>query len=519
MSFKITYAVQNADMAEVHKAFDAALVEVHRDKGKVLPTWVAGQARTSGPLIEARSPIDTRWVTASCHVATATDIDDAVKAARAAQPAWARMPWPERVAILNRAADLISARVMKYGAITALEVGKNRLESLGDVEEAADLIRYYASQVEKSDGFVTPLTRLTPNEDVRSVLRPFGVFAVIAPFNFPMALSAGMSGGALAAGNAVVLKPSEACPWVAECLHECLMEAGVPAGVFSMLHGTGADVGETLARHPGIDGLAFTGSTNVGRKLFAIMNDGVNRPALLEMGGKNSCIINEDADVALAAMGCSKSAFGLSGQKCSALSRVYVHRSLHDEFLRLLTENASRLAVGDPTDADVYMGPVTNSAAVARYLGAVESVKAGGGSIVFGGERLLDGALEHGHFVAPTIASLPADHELYSRELFLPFVGVTPVDSLEEALELANATDYGLTAGYYGKGQAGIDTYLEQIESGCVYVNRGAGATTGAWPGVQAFCGWKGSGSTGKGACGPWYVMQFLREQSRTQVL
>lgn len=519
MSFKITYSVQNADMAEVHKAFDAALVEAHRDKGRVVPSWVAGEARTSGPLIAAHSPIDARWVTASCHTATATDIDDAVKAARAAQPAWAGMPWQERVAILNRAADLISARSMKYGAIMALEVGKNRLESLGDVEEAADLIRYYAGQVEKADGYVHPLTRLSPNEDVRSVLRPFGVFAVIAPFNFPMALAAGMSGGALAAGNAVVLKPSEDSPWVAECFHECLVEAGVPAGVFSMLHGTGAEVGEPLARHPGVNGLAFTGSTAVGRRLFAIMNEGTNRPAILEMGGKNACIINEDADVALAAEGCWKSAFGLSGQKCSALSRVYVHRSLHDEFVRRLAEHASKVAIGDPTRSDVYMGPVINSAAVTRYLGAVESVKSGGGTIVCGGERLLEGELEHGHFVAPTVASLPADHELYQRELFLPFAGVTAVDSLDEALQLANASEYGLTSGYYGKGQQGIDTYLERIESGCVYVNRAAGATTGAWPGVQAFCGWKGSGSTGKGACGPWYVMQFLREQSRTQVL
>jgi 1-pyrroline-5-carboxylate dehydrogenase len=517
VSFRITYSVLDADMSELHREFDAALQQVHARKGLVVPSWVNGQPRTGGPVFESRCPMDSRVVVSRAHAATDADIDAAVRAAAAAAPAWAATPFSERNAILRRAADLISERRMRYAAIMALEVGKNRLESLGDVEESADLIRYYAGQIETANGFEHPLTRLSPNEDVRSVLRPFGVFAVVAPFNFPMALAAGMSSGALVAGNTVVLKPSEDAPWVAECLYECLRDAGLPAGVFHIVHGTGAAVGEPLVRHPLVAGLAFTGSTAVGRRLFAIMNEGRNRPAMLEMGGKNACIVNEDADIAKAAAGCWKSAFGLSGQKCSALSRIYVHRAVAQPFVDALLEHTRAIRVGDPTRADVYMGPVINGAAVARFEQAVLSVS-DGGQILAGGKRLVDGEFEHGHYVEPTVVMLPADHELHRRELFLPFVGVTVIDSLEQALTLANDSDYGLTGGYYGASTDGIQTYLDHIEAGCVYVNRAAGATTGAWPGVQAFCGWKGSGSTGKGGCGPWYVSQFLREQSRTHV-
>ncbi len=239
MTFRITYSVLSADMSEVHALFDDALAKVRGQLGGTVPTWVDGGARTDGALLTSTNPARIDELLCRAHAATPRDIDDAVAAARRAQKQWAATSWQHKVEVIRRAADLISERRTELAAIMALEVGKNRLESLGDVEESADLLRYYAGQLEAAEGFVKPLTKLSPNEDVRSVLRPFGVFAVISPFNFPTALAAGMSGGALLGGNAVILKPSEETPWCADGLYRAFADAGLPSGLFQVLHGDG----------------------------------------------------------------------------------------------------------------------------------------------------------------------------------------------------------------------------------------------------------------------------------------
>jgi 1-pyrroline-5-carboxylate dehydrogenase len=517
MTFRITYSVLDADMSEVHALFDTALASAREKAGIEVPSWVNGEARWGGAPIESRNPADTRQLLATAHSASLADVDAAVAAARVAQRQWAATTWQHKVATLRRAADLISERRAELAAIMALEVGKNRLESLGDVEESADLLRYYAGQLEEAQGFVKPLTKLSPNEDVRSVLRPWGVFVVIAPFNFPTALAAGMSSGALLGGNAVILKPSEDAPWCADGLYHAMIDAGVPAGLFQVLHGTGETIGDALVKHPGIDGVVFTGSFAVGHAIYRYMTSDVVRPCFLEMGGKNAAIIAEDADLNTAIEGCWRSAFGLSGQKCSALSRVYVHSSLKDAFIAGLKAKADALVVGDPTDRNVYMGPVINAASVARFEKAAAAAAADG-TIHAGGAVLRDHNLAHGFFVAPTIVEVPHDHWIERDELFLPFVCVSAFDDLDDAMARVNNNRYGLTGGFYSADDAKVDWYLDHVEAGCVYTNRAAGATTGAWPGVQAFCGWKGSGSSGKGGCGPYYVAQFMREQSRTRV-
>lgn len=515
MAFKITYSVLDADMTEVHKAFDAALAEVRGELGREVPSWVGGEPVTTGALITSSNPARSDEVLVRAHAVGDDHIDMAVDAARAAQRRWAALDWRERVARIRKAADLISERRMPFAAVMALEVGKNRLESMGDVEEAADLLRYYAGIVEQNEGFIKPMTRLAPNEDVASVLRPYGVFAVISPFNFPAALAAGMSGGALLGGNAVILKPSEETPWCTEMLYHCLADAGLPAGLFQVLHGRGETVGDALIRHPGIDGCAFTGSTEIGMAIFRVMTEDRIRPALLEMGGKNPCIIDADADVEQAIEGCFRSAFGLSGQKCSALSRVYVHERLKGRFIAGLVEKAKAMVVGDPTRADVYMGPVIDARAVLRFEEAAEAARADG-IVHHGGHRLTGGEYDGGRFVAPTIVEVPPGHWIEKTELFLPFVTVSGFTAIEDAMERANDVEYGLTAGFYGREREAW--FLDHIRAGVLYTNRPAGATTGAWPGVQPFCGWKRSGSTGKGGCGPYYVAQFMREQSRTRV-
>jgi 1-pyrroline-5-carboxylate dehydrogenase len=517
MSFRITYSVLDADMAEINRQFDAAMGDVRRQAGLELPSWIAGGARRSGQTFQSRNPADTRQVLASVHAATQADLEQAVAAAHEAQKVWWSLGWQRRVALIKKAADLISERRLPLAAAMSLEVGKNRLESLGDVEESADLLRYYAQQVEDSQGFQRPLGKLSPNEDTRDVLKPFGVFGVISPFNFPTALAAGMSGAALAAGNAVILKPSDKTPWCAEGLYHCFAEAGLPPGVFQVLQG-GADLGRMLVRHPGLDGIAFTGSAQVGLEIHAIMSKARVRPCLMELGGKNPAIVAASADLEAAVEGCARSAFGLSGQKCSALSRILVHRSLEPRFVEALVARAGKIVVGDPTRADVYMGPVIDAAAVARFERAAGEARSDG-EVLFGGERPDGEALAHGHFVQPTAVRVPRGHRLTRDELFLPFVTVQSFDTFDDAIAMANDVDYGLTAGVFTRDQQELDAFFDRIEAGVTYANRKTGATTGAWPGVQSFTGWKSSGGGTKGGCGPYYVAQFAREQSQTRML
>jgi len=268
-------------------------------------------------------------------------------------------------------------------------------------------------------------------------------------------------------------------------------------------------------RNPDVDGIVFTGSKEVGMRMGKEFSKDWPKPVLMELGGKNPAIVCESADLDMAAEGIMKSAFGLQGQKCSACSRAYVHKSVADAFLEKLLAKAKAIVMGDPSQKDVYFGPVVNVKAVKTFEDAVVSAKKGG-KILLGGERLKGGLFDQGHFVAPTIAQLPLDHELFMRELFVPFLSVGIVDSLEQAIAESNKAEYGLTAGIFSKKKAEIEKFFDEIESGVCYANRKTGATTGAWPGVQSFCGWKGSGSTGKGGCGPYYVAQFMREQSRT---
>jgi 1-pyrroline-5-carboxylate dehydrogenase len=514
---KITYATLSADNEELQASFDAAVERVRGELGRSYPMVIGREERLGAQEFEDRSPIDTRIVVSRFPIGTRQDVQDAVAAAREAFPAWRDLGWRKRIELLRRAADLISERQFEYAALMAFEVGKNRLEALGDVEETADLLRYYSDSMESNDGFVKPMGSLSAAEHTRSVLKPHGVWAVISPFNFPMALAGGPAAGALIAGNTVVLKPSSDAPLMAYKFGEALRDAGVPAGAFNLVTGPGETVGAELEENPGIDGLIFTGSYEVGMRLYTHFTRDYPRPIITEMGGKNPAIVTASADLDEAAEGVMRSAFGFDGQKCSANSRVYVERAVARPFVERLVERARQIRVGDPTQRDVWMGPVINERAVRKFTDAVEEAKRDGGHIEVGGEVLREPGIERGFFTVPTVVTgLPTDHRLFRDELFVPLVVVGEVDSLDEALRLSNATPYGLTAGIFSHDQAEIRQFLVSIEAGVVYVNRRAGATTGAWPGIQSFGGWKGSGSSGKSGLGPYYVQQFLREQSQT---
>jgi 1-pyrroline-5-carboxylate dehydrogenase len=481
--------------------------------------YIDGEWRDGAEKFEARSPIDRDLLMGTFATATTADVDAAVAAARAAQPAWAAVPWRERLAIVRRAAEYISDHLMPYSADMAMEVGKNRIEALGEVEESADLLRYYAQTMEDNDGYDHPMGNLGDSTvHTRSVLRPHGVFAVISPFNFPMALATGPTGAALIAGNTVVLKPSSASPLSSVNLVMAYIEAGVPKGAINLVMGPGDTIGQALQDHPGIDGIVFTGSYEVGMKLFHGFSTAWPRPTIVEMGGKNPAIVSRKADLEEAAEGIMRSAFGFGGQKCSANSRVYVERPVHDELIRLLVEKTEKVAVGDPLVRANWMGPIINQKAVDRHQTAVAEARSDG-TVFTGGEHLTDGDLARGFYVEPTVVgNLPTTHRLFRDELFAPFTAVAAVDSMDEAIGLANDNVLGLTAGVYSEDPAEVQHFLDTIEAGVLYVNRRAGATTGAWPGVQAFGGWKGSGSTGKAGLSMYYVAQFMREQSRTVV-
>ena len=292
----------------------------------------------------------------------------------------------------------------------------------------------------------------------------------------------------------------------------------MPRGTVNLVMGPGDTVGDELRTNPGIDGIVFTGSYDVGFKLFKSFSTTWPRPCIVEMGGKNPAIVSRKADLEEAAEGIMRSAFGFGGQKCSANSRVYVEKPVHDELVRLLVEKTEKITIGDPIPRENWLGPIIDQKAVDRHQKAVSEARRDG-KVYTGGEHLSDGALSRGYYVEPTVVGgLDPSHRLFQDELFAPFTAIQAVESLDEALKLANGAIYGLTAGVYSEDQSEVERFLDEIEAGVLYVNRRAGATTGAWPGVQAFGGWKGSGSTGKAGLSMYYVAQFMREQSHTLV-
>ncbi len=517
-SVKITYASLSSPGEEVHQGYERALEKVRGTLGLVHPLLIGGKRRESSRTFADLNPADTRQVLGHFAAGSPQDAADAVAAAQHAFVEWSAVPWRERVALMHKVGDLLSERSFEFAALMTLEAGKSRFEALGDVSEAADFFHYYARQMEEAAGFDLPLGRLSPNEDTRSLLRPYGVWAVISPFNFPVALAAGMCAGALVAGNTVVLKPASDTPYSALRLVELLEAAGLPPGTVNLVTGSGDEVGMALVDSADVAGLIFTGSREVGERIARRFIASRLRPYILEMGGKNPAIVTASADLDKAVEGIARSAFGNSGQKCSACSRVYVDRRVSGAFSERLVEKTKSLRVGDPVERDVFVGPVINSRAVATYETAVAEARRDG-RILTGGEVLKGGAYAHGHFVMPTVVDrLSLDHRLLRDELFVPFVALAEVGSLEEALTWANRSEFGLTAGIFSEDPDEVRTFFERIEAGVVYANRRGGATTGAWPGVNSFGGWKASGSSGKSAGGPYYVQQFLREQSQTRV-
>lgn len=519
--FKLTYATMFNPPEELHQNFEAALKKVRTKFGTECAMLIDGKDVIADEKIEDRSPINTDWMLAVIQKGNEKHAQFALEAARKAFPGWSHTPWQKRVELLRKAAGLIEERIFEIGAVMSLEVGKNRMEALGDAQETADLITYACHQMEKNGGFITPMAKdplIGYDSTNVSILRPYGVWLVISPFNFPFALSGGPMGAALVAGNTVVIKPATDTSWVVRLLADCFRDAGLPDGVVNFVTGPGRTIGQALVNGPEVDGVTFTGSFDVGMKMYRDFASGhFVRPIILELGGKNPVIVSRHADLDRAAIGIIRSAFGLQGQKCSAASRILVEEPVYDDLLGRLKELTEELAIGDPTDRAVYLGPVINASAYREFQEYIKELSQAG-RFLTGGKIKTGGLFDKGYYCEPTFAvDVPFSHRLWKQEMFLPIATVGKVNSLEEAMTISNDVNYGLTAGFYGSDEE-AKWFFDKIEAGVAYVNRPQGATTGAWPGFQPFGGWKGSGSSGKNAGGHYYVPLYMHEQIHTYV-
>ncbi|MGD1060626.1 MAG: aldehyde dehydrogenase family protein [Methanomassiliicoccales archaeon] len=525
MTFKneLTYlhAAEAREDERFHESYESAVRAVKEDfsEKQELSNVINGKPVKSKRKWLKRSPTETTLVMAKMQSGDNEDVNKAVRAARRAFRSWSETDPSERVKIFEKAARIMSDHKYELGAMLTFDNGKNRYEALADIDEAIDFMRFYASEMDKNDGYVTKLLSAYKDERSSSFLRPYGVWGVVCPFNFPVAISVGMSSAAMITGNTVVVKPSTLAPYALRRVFDMFHEAGLPPGVANYVAGSGEGVGEPLVNHPDIDGIVFTGSKAVG---FDIIRKSVRDkpiPVIAEMGSKNPVIVTLDADMEKAVEGVINSTFGYGGQKCSAASRLYVQMRIKDDFEEELVKQTQRLKIVHPALRECSYGPVIEEKKIVDFEKCVEMGKADG-EVLCGGGRLTDDYLGHGYYVEPTIISgLPEDHWMMKNELFLPILCTQAFDQLEDAVQKANSTSFGLTAGIFSEEEDEIDYFFKNIESGVTYANRRRGACTGAMVGSQAFVGWKASGSTGKGTGSVWYLQQFMKEQTKTVVL
>ena len=355
---------------------------------------------------------------------------------------------------MNKAADLIDERKFDIAVAITYEVGKNRVEALAECWEAIDAIKFYSKNMEKKEGYVEKMVGGGPGEDCTIVSKPFGVWPVISPLNFPFMLANGMALGALITGNTVILKPTSDAPLTGLMLYHVFKEAGVAAGAINFVTGPGPNFETEFVSNKDVAGIAFTGSTRCWNEALSRILDGATLPQalVLEMGSKNPVVVTSSANLNKAVEGTVRSAFGYGGQKCSATSRIYVQSDVRDKFLKALCERTEKIVIGDPREKEVFLGPVINEGVVAKFTGAIIEANKAGGKVVIGGKVLKTGKFGKGYYLSPTIITgLPATHRLFKDELFMPLIVIDEFKTLEEAIAKVNDTEYGLTAGIFSE--------------------------------------------------------------------
>ena len=448
MSFRLTYSTMFNPPQEMHDRFDAAVEKTRAKLGGTYGHFINGQDVIAESVREDGSPINTSWVLGRFSVATDDNVRQAVAAAKGAFPGWRATPAAERIRLLRRVGELIEERVYDIAAAVSLEVGKNRMEAIGEIQETADFYYHFCNDFEKHQGFDhqlpdDPLPDFASHN--RSVMKPYGAWAVVSPFNFPFALAGGPAAAAMVTGNTVVVKGAPETPWAVRLLAECIRDAGIPDGVFNCLLDPEDTAGPVLVDDPDIAGVTFTGSHDVGMQICRKSAEGrYPKPCIAEMGGKNAAIITKHGNLDRAVLGIMRSAFGLTGQKCSALSRVYVEDAIADALIEKLKPVVDAISVGDPTRAENYLGPIAHKEAYEHFKGYIAELRESA-DVICGGDVATDGELADGYYCMPTVAEAPLDHRLWGHEMFAPVVMISRVPDKETGMQQANDTSVSYT--------------------------------------------------------------------------
>jgi 1-pyrroline-5-carboxylate dehydrogenase len=499
---------------EVWTKAEVALSSVRSQLGREYPLWLAGAAHSTGDLLISVNPSRPSDFVGQHHKATAEMANRAIEDAHAYAPHWGRTPPAERARLLTRVASLLRERKFEFDAWLVIEAGKTWPEAEAEVGEAIDFCEYYARQMVQFANSASVVQMPGERDDL--VYLPLGVGVIIPPWNFPLAILAGMTVAALVAGNTVVIKPSSETPTIAAKFVEVLHAAGFPPRSLALTTGSGAVIGDLLVEHPKTRFVSFTGSREVGLRI----NELAAKPrkgqiwikrVVAEMGGKDAIIVDREADLDSAVAGVVQSAFGYQGQKCSACSRAIVDDPIYDEFLEKLKARVAALTVGDPENRANFMGPVISAGARKTILNYIE-VGRGEGRLIAGG-GVLPG---EGYFIEPTVfAGVDSKARIFQEEIFGPVLTVSRARDFSHALELANDTEYGLTGAVYSRNPETVHRARQEFFVGNLYINR---KCTGAMVGAHPFGGFNMSGTDSK-AGGPDYLLQFLQAKSIAEKL
>ena len=477
--------------------------------GQTYQNFIAGEWRTSksGATFSSTNPANTDEIVGYYQQSTIADLEEAVEAARKAQPGWAATPAPERGEVLSRTAFILEQRREELAALMTREMGKVLKETRGDVQTAIDVAKFIAGEGRRAEGETIPSA--LNNKFCMTIRQPLGVVGIITPWNFPLAIPAWKTFPALLAGNAVILKPASDTPLLSLKMVEILRDAGLPAGVLNVITGPGAVLGDALVSHKGVNMISLTGSTGVGRHVAEICGRDLRRCAL-ELGGKNAVIVLEDADLNLAVESVAWGGFGTAGQRCTATSRVIVHKAVEREFTERLVAAAEKLKIGNGLDPQIDMGPLVNKGRVKAVHEYTQVGRQEGAKLLIGGDALSDEEHRRGAFYRPTIFSdVRPTMRIAREEVFGPFISILPVASYEEAVQVANATEYGLSTSIFTNDLRTTFRAMRDIEAGLVYFNA---PTTGAEIHMP-FGGMKASGN-GHRELGTHAVQEFSETKS-----
>lgn len=490
-----------------------ALKNVRAQFGREHKLYINGEYVTGdGGILESRNPSNTAEIIGTFHKASKAQAFDALEKAWQAFETWQYVPAKKRAEYLHKAADIVRRRRLEINAWMISEAGKNYLEADADTCEAIDFIDYYAYEAVRLDAGMP--VKDSWGDQNKTVYTPIGAGVSISPWNFPFAIFVGMACAPIAAGNTVVAKPAPDTPKMGHLLAEIFEEAGLPKGVFNFVAGDDIEVGENLARHPKTRFISFTGSKPVGLHLAKIAGETAEGQIFLkrlicELGGKNATVVDEDADIDLAAEEIIRGAFGFQGQKCSASSRVVAHEKIYDELLEKVVEKTKALKVGDARK-DYAVGPVVNQKAVDKIMSYIEIGK-NEGRLLAGGKRA---ETEHeGYYIEPTVfADVSPDARIAQEEIFGPVTAFIKGKDTDDLLRIANGTVYGLTGAYFSRDPKKLERALREFKVGNLYINR---KCTGALVGAQPFGGFNMSGTDAK-AGGRDYLLYFLQPKSMT---